>query len=122
MNGDRLRFTPTVSVLVGRVAMCHTRNRKRNVTMKDQVAPYGEFIEMSHEQLSDAGKLGTCDWKAAPADVLEQIDKLLKPHGLEVVLFEARGDEYEFTITARGADEEEIPFETPTPSPPASAQ
>ena len=38
------------------------------------------------------------DWKDNPADTLEALDVLLKPHGLEVVLLDVGDDAYHFKI------------------------
>jgi hypothetical protein len=42
------------------------------------------------------------DYKAAPHEVLQSVDSILAKYGLEVWIFEADCDEYEFTIQARG--------------------
>lgn len=41
------------------------------------------------------------DWKEGPADVLESVDDLLKPHGLEIVLLDTRSDYYRFRVEKR---------------------
>ena len=42
------------------------------------------------------------DYKSPPHEVLKGVDDLLAVFGLEVWLFEAESDEYEFTIGPRG--------------------
>lgn len=46
---------------------------------------------------------GFADWKDKPQTVLEEVDRLLKEHGLEVHNFETNADHYEFAIRKREA-------------------
>lgn len=41
------------------------------------------------------------DWKAAPPSVLEDVDRQLADHGLEIVMIETGGDCYEWMIAKR---------------------
>jgi hypothetical protein len=41
------------------------------------------------------------DWKEAPHAVLDTIDKLLAPFGLEVVMTDSDSDTYHFTVERR---------------------
>jgi hypothetical protein len=41
------------------------------------------------------------DHRASPHDVLEEIDSLLAPFGLEIWTFDQDSDEYEFAIAPR---------------------
>jgi len=41
------------------------------------------------------------DWKEASVDVFEEIDKLLEPFGLEVVMGDNRDDQFWFRIEKR---------------------
>lgn len=43
------------------------------------------------------------DWKESPANVLESVDHLLAPHGLEVIVY-APGDTYHFAIQPRAVE------------------
>lgn len=62
----------------------------------------GEFFDNSHANLHEAGKIGWADWKENPNSVLEEVDRLLEPLGLEVVIFTIDGDDYRFSIWKRG--------------------
>lgn len=53
------------------------------------------------EEPPDGTETGNADWKEHPGDVLETIDKQLKPFGLEVVCVEYEGDSYEWYIDRR---------------------
>jgi len=69
--------------------------------MKTEVFPMGEFFDLPNSQLHDEAKLGTVDWKERPIDVLEEVDKLLSRHGLEIVIFTCTGDDYDFAVLPR---------------------
>ena len=43
----------------------------------------------------------TLDWKAGAGDVLEAVDSLLAPLGLEVVQYDTQSDTYVFRIEKR---------------------
>lgn len=45
--------------------------------------------------------IGWADWKESPENVLDVIDGLLEPYGLEVVLFDIGDDNYFFKIEKR---------------------
>lgn len=62
------------------------------------------------------------DWKAAPHDVLEALDGLLSPHGLEVVNYDTGGDEYAFKVE-RAASATDCKSGTPlSPIPPGKGR
>jgi hypothetical protein len=65
--------------------------------MKIDVTPTGIFAEAE----DDETLIGNADWKASPESVLESVDTLLERYGLEVTIFQATGDEYNFTILPR---------------------
>jgi len=50
---------------------------------------------------SDSDTVQLLDWKDNPETVLEAVDHLLKAHGLEVVQYETRADDYKFKIEKR---------------------
>jgi len=60
---------------------------------------------MRHEPLPDISEgdpaVGYADWKERPTTVLEAVDRLLDPFGLEVVEFDTGGDWHEFRIEKR---------------------
>jgi hypothetical protein len=64
--------------------------------MKTAVKKSDEFFVGSSQPIA------TLDYKSPPHEVLKGVDDLLAVFGLEVWLFEAEGDEYEFTIGPRG--------------------
>jgi hypothetical protein len=43
------------------------------------------------------------DWKENPESVLDSVDYLLKPFGLEVVMYETHADDYVWEIAKREA-------------------
>lgn len=45
--------------------------------------------------------IGHADWKDSIATVLDVIDGLLEPHGLEVVTYDTNADDYAFKIEKR---------------------
>lgn len=45
--------------------------------------------------------LGMFDWKADGNTVLEQVDKLLAKHGLEIVSYDTGADFYMFSLQPR---------------------
>ncbi len=42
------------------------------------------------------------DWKTNPADMLEEVSRLLAPHGLCIVLADSQDDSYRFKVEERG--------------------
>jgi hypothetical protein len=52
-------------------------------------------------ELNNSGALQGVDWKESPQSVLESVDLLLNPFGLEVVIFDTGSDEYDFLITPK---------------------
>ena len=57
-----------------------------------------EYKWEKDECIKPEGKWAVTDWKESTDTVLEIIDDLLKPHGLEIGLMEATGDFYEFSV------------------------
>lgn len=55
----------------------------------------------SRESREADEEIASVDYKAAPHDVLEAVDRLLAEEGLEVVMLDTGSDEYEFTVEAR---------------------
>lgn len=45
--------------------------------------------------------VGGADWKESVATVLDVIDGLLEPHGLEIVQFDTGADDYAFKVENR---------------------
>lgn len=55
---------------------------------------------ISKEQV-DGDACGYADWKASPHEVLEEVDDLLKEHGLEIVLVDDDSDTHCFYVRKR---------------------
>lgn len=51
----------------------------------------------------DDEDLERVDWKDSPMVVLEAVDRLLAPRGLEVVLTDSQSDTYHFKIDQRSS-------------------
>ncbi len=57
-------------------------------------------IQPRESREADA-EIASVDYKAAPHDVLEAVDRLLAEEGLEVVMLDTGSDQYEFAVEAR---------------------
>lgn len=55
----------------------------------------------SRESIEQDEEIASVDYKAAPHEVLEAIDRLLAEEGLEIVMLEGSSDDYVFTVEAR---------------------
>lgn len=61
-----------------------------------------EEYEQAYEQTEDIPKDSEiADWKASPHEVLEGVDRQLAEHGLEVVQYDTRSDQYCWRIEKR---------------------
>jgi len=58
----------------------------------------GKLANLTDEALLELNIVRFCDWKEMPMTVLEDIDDLLKPFDLEIVVYTAESDDYEFSI------------------------
>ena len=57
----------------------------------------------------DVGGYGVADWAETPDEVLEAVDKLLAPYGLEVVYLETPDDAHCFLVERRPRPEASAP-------------
>lgn len=55
----------------------------------------------SRESREADDEIVSVDWKAAPHEVLEAVDRLLAEEGLEIVMLDTGSDQYEFVVEAR---------------------
>ena len=57
-----------------------------------------EWNTENYDALLDDESFEVVDWKEKPGEVLESVDDLLKPFGLEVVMRDAQDDSFHFKI------------------------
>ena len=57
-----------------------------------------EWNTENYDALLDDESFEVVDWKEKPGEVLEYVDDLLKPFGLEVVMRDAQDDSFHFKI------------------------
>ena len=57
-----------------------------------------EWNTEDFDKLLDDESFEVVDWKEKPGEVLESVDDLLKPFGLEVVMRDAQDDSFHFKI------------------------
>jgi hypothetical protein len=70
--------------------------------MKQVTLPEVEDTDEARDELEEiVGNVGFADWKSSPENVLEEVDRLLKEHGLEVTVFEDGSDTVQFAIKSR---------------------
>jgi len=62
-----------------------------------------EWNTENYDALLDDESFEVVDWKEKPGEVLESVDDLLKPFGLEVVMRDAQDDSYHFKILKKEA-------------------
>lgn len=55
----------------------------------------------SREKVEQDDEIASVDYKSAPHEVLEAVDRLLAEEQLEIVMVETGGDDYSFTIEVR---------------------
>lgn len=67
-----------------------------------RVVPYNEPTTEAEMDAEDGDPtLGYNDWKDSPSDVLDRVDELLRPYGLEVVMLDTGSDDYQYRIAKR---------------------
>jgi len=57
-----------------------------------------EWNTENYDALLDDESFEVVDWKEKPGEVLEYVDDLLKPFGLEVIMRDAQDDSFHFKI------------------------
>jgi len=55
----------------------------------------------SRESREADEEIASVDWRAAPHEVLEAVDRLLAEEQLEIVMLDTGSDQYEFIVEAR---------------------
>lgn len=58
-------------------------------------------VELPEDLSVERDLIGFADWRENPHDVLEHVDVLLKPHGLEIVILMQGDDSYYWRIEPR---------------------
>jgi hypothetical protein len=48
--------------------------------MREAVVKFPDDLDVERDQI------GSADWRGSPTEVLDHVDELLKPHGLEIVM------------------------------------
>jgi len=80
-----------------RLSFIHSVKLARRKKMKTLT----EWNTKDFDILLDDESFEVVDWKEKPGEVLESVDNILKPFGLEVIMRDAQDDSFHFKIGRR---------------------